>query len=218
MKTPFLSLCAAVYMLLVLPSCNNPVPDASKAKPETEQVLDDNDCPPEGNAKSERVRELNKLKNRQQDPTPSDFDPALTLEALLEPGDDISRWSVSRAGRISGYVYDVKVGGDETCNCKAIDKIHRDTHIELVVDPEDAAKTRRMVVEVTPRMRNKMKLVGQDWSTPHLRDALLGRWVELRAGCYLMKSTGRRLKIQTPVGSATGELQPGKFTRLQKLR
>jgi hypothetical protein len=35
----------------------------------------------------------------------------------------------------------------------------------------------RVVVEVTPRLREKIKADGVDWSTKALRSKLLGRWV-----------------------------------------
>ena len=138
-----------------------------------------NDCPKEGNAVSINVKSLNLLKNRTDVPTASDFDSTVTLRAMGAPGDDTHRWSVAKAATVEGYVYDVKVGGVETCNCKATDKSLRDTHIELVVDPNDAAGGRRIIAEVTPRWRAIMREKGVDWSTLALRDHFKGRWVRI---------------------------------------
>lgn len=135
------------------------------------------DCPPEGTAKTENLAELNKLKNRAHAPSAADYDHSVTLKKILEPGDDKKRWNVHKAAKITGYVYDVKPGGVETCNCKTKDLDKRDTHIEILADPMHNKKMQRMIVEVTPRMRNEVKKKGIDWSTKSLRDNLLGRWV-----------------------------------------
>ncbi len=77
---------------------------------------------------------------------------------------------------MTGYVANVIVGGIETTNCHAKDDAERDTHIELVVDPNDANdEIKHVIVEVTPRIRNVMAQQGQDWSTKALRTNLLGR-------------------------------------------
>ncbi|MGZ3863347.1 MAG: hypothetical protein ACXVPN_07995 [Bacteroidia bacterium] len=142
------------------------------------------DCPPEGSASSARIAALNKLKNRTTHPTHPDFDANVTLKKLLEAGDDTKRWSPRKAGKITGYVYDVKPGGVETCNCKTKEIDKRDTHIEVVIDPMHNNKTKRFVVEVTPHIRNEMKKKGEDWSTPELRKKLLGRWVEFEGWMF----------------------------------
>lgn len=136
-------------------------------------------CPPEGDAVSERAVELNKFKNRYSFPQESDFADGISLAKILEPGDDRDRWSQTKAARIRGYIYDIKSGGVETCNCKERVDQDKDTHIELVSDPMQSGKTFRMVVEVTPRMREIMEHRGVDWSTRTLRDKFLGRWVEV---------------------------------------
>lgn len=116
------------------------------------------------------------LKNRDAAPGWADFDPAITLAAILAPGNDISRWSTSQAASITGYVIDVHPGGIETVNCHARDLAGRDTHIEIALNP-GAPETARMIVEVTPRWRARMASVGIDWSTATLERALTGHWV-----------------------------------------
>jgi hypothetical protein len=106
------------------------------------------------------------------------------LQKLLEPGDDTKRWSLLKAAKITGYVYDVKPGGVETCNCKTKEIDKRDTHIEVVIDPMQNGKTKRLVVEITPHLRNIMKKKNEDWSTKNLRDKLLGRWVEFEGWLF----------------------------------
>ncbi len=143
---------------------------------ETNTYQNTEECPPEGNAKSERIGELNKFKNRLEIPTKQQIDTLITLKKILEHGDDKKRWENTKAVSIIGYVYEVKNGGVETCNCK--DATTKDTHIEILLDPMQNEKMFRVVAEVTPRMRKLMLAKGIDWSTKTLRDKILGRWVK----------------------------------------
>ena len=136
-------------------------------------------CGMEGDATAPAVQALNRLKNRYAAPEAGDVDSAVTLAALVKPGDDRSRWSERRGASVVGYVEGVKPGGIETVNCKARDLPDRDTHIELVVDPMNAGGPQRVIVEVTPRWRAMMAANGVDWSTAALRRAYLGRWVRV---------------------------------------
>src|SRR5690348_9690191 len=63
-------------------------------------------CPSAGFALTSRARNLHRLKNRTALPQAADFDSRVTLEALLQPGNDTNRWSVERAARIQGEVID----------------------------------------------------------------------------------------------------------------
>lgn len=137
-------------------------------------------CGMEGTARSYKVKALNELKNRYNFPEQKDFDKNVSLKAMLEPGDDMHRWNQNKAGEIIGYVYNVKPGGIESCNCEAKDKLYRDTHIELLLDPNETAENKRVIVEVTPRIRAIMKEKGIDWTTQALRKKFLGRWVKVQ--------------------------------------
>ncbi|MFN3341121.1 MAG: hypothetical protein ACK40M_00390 [Flavobacteriales bacterium] len=143
------------------------------------------ECPPEGSAKTERIRELNRLKNRISFPQAQDFDTLATMKALLLPGNDEARWNEKKAARVRAYVVDVKPGGKETCNCGAKEVDDRDTHIDLVMDPMNEVKSKRFIAEVTPPMRSIMKLRGENWTTRGLRDQFLGRWVEVEGWLFL---------------------------------
>ena len=136
-------------------------------------------CPQQGDAQSEKAILLNHFKNRFTFPDESDFDTIVTLDAIMQTGDDRDRWSADHAARITGYVYDVKHGGIETCNCREKEDRDKDTHIEILLDPMHDDRILRMVVEVTPRIRDIMNRRGENWSTQSLRDRLLGRWVEI---------------------------------------
>ena len=137
------------------------------------------DCPDEGNAIPEHIRELNILKNRTQIPLENNFDQTISLQKMLEEGNDINRWSNQKAARIKAYVYDIKPGGVETCNCKSKEANQKDAHIELLLDPNNSSKNKRVVAEITPRIREIMNLKGVNWSTRSLRDNYLGRFVEI---------------------------------------
>ena len=71
-------------------------------------------CPLEGSAKEDGVRELNKLKNRDYLPEEKDFDREITTGLLLKPGDDRNRWDDNYAAEISGYVAEVKTSEPES--------------------------------------------------------------------------------------------------------
>jgi len=91
---------------------------------------------------------LNSFKNRSQ--APQAVNPSITLKRLAR-GETFKN---TEAAAIIAYAALVKPGGKETCNCKAGDAAHKDTHIALVTDPADAAdKSKHVVVEVTPRSR-----------------------------------------------------------------
>ncbi|HEY9503482.1 MAG TPA: hypothetical protein VIR01_17730, partial [Pyrinomonadaceae bacterium] len=64
-------------------------------------------CPSMGIAITGRARRHHRLKNRTSLPQPADFDPNVTLDALLQRGDDRNRWSTDRAARVQGLVVDV---------------------------------------------------------------------------------------------------------------
>ena len=127
-------------------------------------------CPVQGNAVGQRDQATNRKKNRTsapkqlQHPAVADF---------VAPGNDATRWSEKTGVQIVAYVDTVYSGGAETCNCGSNDASVWDTHIEISRDPQHAARTDRMVVEVTPRIR----VHHPDWTTASLAPQLQGHWV-----------------------------------------
>jgi len=108
-------------------------------------------CGIHGNA-DRRSREyvLNPFKNRPQ--APRTVNPLITLEKLARG----ARYENNEAAAIIGYVALVKPGAAETCNCKAKDAAHKDTHIALVTNPASADdESKYVIVEVTPRTRRR---------------------------------------------------------------
>jgi SH3-like domain-containing protein len=136
-----------------------------------------NGCSMEGSAAYANRRLSNEKKNRRTAPAPADIDPNVTLAALLQPSPDQTRWSDARAASIVGYVYNVKLGSEETVNCGSEDSTYMDTHIELVANPNSTDGGVRVIVEVTPRWRWFMAQQTEDWSTRTLKQTLQGHWV-----------------------------------------
>ena len=124
------------------------------------------------------VQQLNYMKNRSSSPKAKDIKAAITLEAILAAGKDTKRWSDNNAAEIEGFVFDVKLGGIESANCRAQDLADRDTHIEVVRSLDDSGLTRRVIVEVTPRLRAMAAKRGLDWSLEGLQK-LIGHKVKI---------------------------------------
>jgi hypothetical protein len=119
-------------------------------------------CPLQGKTTRTAVMALNRLKNRTVAPLKTDVNPAITLTAVLAPGNDVDRWNATQGAIITGFVVAVKPGGPETVNCGATDPAHTDTHIELALAADDSQGIHHMIVEVTPRWRAMMAAKGKD--------------------------------------------------------
>ena len=128
--------------------------------------------PPQGIALSADARAFNRLKNRTVLPQEADFDRRVTLSELLRPGEDRGRWSASRAAALEGYVIAVRKGGVESAN--GFSFLRRDSHIEVGLRP-DSPPRERLIIEVTPPLREQAKGRGLDWSNDALARELTGR-------------------------------------------
>ena len=106
-------------------------------------------CPFEGSAEQQFRRQSNRLKNRNTGPTPAQIDPAITLAALVAPGDDTNRCQPTHGASIVGYVIDVKPRGEESVNCGEETVAYKDTHIELLLQANQTAKRRRVTPHLT---------------------------------------------------------------------
>ena len=138
-------------------------------------------CPDAGIALTPRARHLHRLKNRTSFPTATDFDSRITLDALLQPGDDRERWSTDRAGRIQGEVIDVAYARPEATNC--FSPCRRDIHI-IVATRKEVTKREHVIVEVTPNLRDWAARQGNDWSEETLQAQLVGHWCEFEGWMY----------------------------------
>jgi hypothetical protein len=138
-------------------------------------------CPSVGIALTSRARHLHRLKNRTAFPQPTDFDSTITLDALLQPGNDTNRWSTDRAARVQGEVIDVAYAGSEATNC--FNPCRRDIHI-LIATHKGALKKEHVVVEVTPNLFDWAAGQGIDWSEQTLQAQLVGHWCEFEGWLY----------------------------------
>ena len=138
-------------------------------------------CPSAGMAITSRQRELHRLKNRTALPQVADFDPSVTLDAILQRGDDTGRWSTDRAARVQGLVIDVAYAGSEAANC--FNPCRRDIHI-LISTRLGAPKNEHVVVEVTPKLGDWAAAQGIDWSEQTLQAQLVGHWCEFEGWLY----------------------------------
>jgi hypothetical protein len=138
-------------------------------------------CPSAGIGITGRAWEQHRLKNRSALPQVADFDSRVTLDALLQRGNDKDRWSADRAGRVQGLVVDVAYSGVEAANCW--NPCRRDIHI-LIANRKDAPKTEQVVLEVTPKLRDWAAAQGIDWSEKTLQSELVGHWCEFEGWLY----------------------------------
>src|SRR3954470_12604920 len=60
---------------------------------------------------------LNPLKNRTTAPTSGHIDHSITLDAVLAPGNDETRFHTSKGAVIEGWVIGTRMEGKESCNC-----------------------------------------------------------------------------------------------------
>ena len=138
-------------------------------------------CPSVGIAITPTARELHRLKNRTALPQAADFDSTVTLDALLQPGDDRNRWSTDRAAKVQGLVIDVAYAGAEAANC--FNPCRRDIHI-LIANRKYAPKSDHVVLEITPMWRDWAAAQGIDWSEKTLQAQLVGHWCEFEGWLY----------------------------------
>lgn len=142
------------------------------------------ECDMHGSANEHRPEyRLNEYKNRYSLPKENDYREEITLSQLLLSGNE-NDFPIDKAVIITGYVFNVKMGGIETCNCKAQDEDHRDTHIELTPDDQRTQHQQRLIIEITPRIRTIMSMKGLDWSTQALKNSLVGHRVKFEGWLF----------------------------------
>ena len=137
--------------------------------------------PSAGLALTSRARYLHRLKNRTALPQSTDFDARVTLDALLQPGNDTNRWSSDRAARVQGEVIDVAYARPEATNC--FSPCRRDIHI-VIAKQKGAAKFEQVIVEITPRFQDWARSQGRDWSAETLHAQLVDHWCEFEGWLY----------------------------------
>lgn len=120
---------------------------------------------------SQRFKDLNVEKNRDDAPKPSEINKSITLEKILDPRND-GKFDNSEGATITGFVpYVVPGESQESCNCSRKDI--RDIHIYVVSDEKYKDDKRHwVIVEISPKWQKKL---GKDFKT--VQDELQGKWV-----------------------------------------
>ena len=154
-------------------------------------MQDDEPCGIEGTAKRSNDREQNRLKNRWTMPTAWDFDPNFNWSTLSEFEDDSDKFSNEKAAILRGYVLRVRMSEKETCNCNSENPDFRDTHLIITPSHDETGVLQQIIVEITPRLRMKMRELGVDWSQQALKK-LVGKQVELQGWLFYDWKHGRQ--------------------------
>ena len=181
-------------------------------------LLLDRYCPASGLPLTSARRAEHLLKNRVSFPSSEDFDAGVTLAALLQPGDDESRWSAARSARVEGYVVSVGRAGIELANCWS--PCRRDVHINVALR-SDAPANEQVIVEVTPHLQRWAAGNGLDWSAETLKRLLVGKWVRFEGWLFYdsehAKESANTFKEGSDLWRATAwEIHP--VTRIEILR
>jgi hypothetical protein len=111
-------------------------------------------------------------------PTDDEIDDTVTLEELLEPGDDSMRWTAHSGAAIEGFVLDIHPAWP-VGPCPA-PRPDAETVLELTTDPNIFDPGHRFFVVVTTAVRQKMAAAGKDWRRSMLQARYLRRRVRIR--------------------------------------
>ena len=124
----------------------------------------------------------NPLKNRYDIPKPGDIK-TLKVGDLVASDAIKSKFTQGTAVEVTGYVYVVKSGGQESCNCKTTGQSFWDTHIELTPDNKDTSVKSIFIVEVTPRLREELNKQAE-WTTETLHKNILHHTVTIQGWLF----------------------------------
>ena len=105
---------------------------------------------------------------------------------------------MSRAAAIEGYVVRIEQAGIEAANRFLLTR--RDTHIE-VASRRDAPPRARVILEVTPPMRDWAKSRGIDWSADTLERTLLSRRCRFEGWLFFDRAHADESENTNPGGS-----------------
>ena len=115
-----------------------------------------------GNLPAPHQRESNKLKNRNT--APASINAQVTLDKMLKPGSDKTRFKNTFGATITGFLANAARSDDpggESCNCHSANPNLDDFHLDLVADKTQITKSNRVIVEITPRWRARLGDFGK---------------------------------------------------------
>jgi hypothetical protein len=113
-----------------------------------------------------------------RNPTDSEIDGTVTLEELVEPGDDSLRWTAGSGAAIEGFVIDVHVPLP-VGSCSP-PRQGAETVLELTTDLNILDPAHRFFAIVTTEWRRKKAAAGKVWTAPMLQARFLRRKVRIR--------------------------------------
>jgi hypothetical protein len=137
-------------------------------------------CPPKGDAAKAKVQKLNEQKARLDEVGDSDIDDTVTMEELVEPGDDSGRWQDGQGVEITAYVMGVVDGSPASSNCHSGAAADHDTILELAPTAGARDTAHLVFAVITPQWRAVAAAHRTDWSTVALRAQYLQHWVNVR--------------------------------------
>lgn len=150
----------------------------------------DKGCPVNGDSKNKDHQQMDLLKNRT---TKSTTVTPIKITKFLAPGNDRTRFASSTYASVVGYIYDVKYGGAETCNCHAKDKSQLDIHIELTENLTKSPEPAFIIAEVTRLSRDTMTY---EWIR-----SLRGKKVELQGWLFFDEEHDQNAVNTNPNGT-----------------
>jgi hypothetical protein len=150
-------------------------------------------CPIYGDKNVTKFRNLDQLKNRN---TPgASIDRSVTLQSILTPGNDTTRFNSNQYVTLTGYVILVKAGGPETCECHSKDPNDLDVHIELALNPTDK-NAQAMVVEIN----RYTKADHPEFTVAHLKH-LVGKKVSITGWLFFDEEHLQNAVTTNPSGT-----------------
>jgi len=103
----------------------------------------------------------------------------ITLEAIIEQGDDEDRWSNDDGAEITGYVASIEATGPESCNCGSDVEGETHFHINVVASPQSHSDCSRVIVEITPRWQHL-----KNWTFDQVKNDIEHKWVKFRGWMF----------------------------------
>jgi hypothetical protein len=181
---------AFVFLLLAMP--------AAAARAQT----GGSPCPPRGDAAKPKVQSLNEKKARLDDPSDEDVDDTVTMDALLEPGDDRLRWQDGQGVAVDAYVIEVRDGGMGSSNCHSPDPANQDTVLVLSPGKDVSDGAQRLIAVITPQWRRIAAQSRLDWSTRAIRAKYLRKSVTITGWLLFDFEAAARARNTAPLGGA----------------
>ncbi len=160
-------------------------------------------CPPQGDATKAKIRKLNELRARTEEPTDDDYDDTIDVPALIAPGDDSGRWQNDTAVEVTAFVVDVRDGGPSSSNCHATDAADQDTILELSPGVDVSDPSHRVIAVITPRWKRLMAKNGIDWSTRAMRARYVQKNVSIRGWLLFDSEASARSLNTAPLAGAS---------------